>query len=88
MASRTAQQSLNTLVPSRAALVLYDHLLTMDREMHYMWSRGFSRASVLFFMLRYGAIAVAGIVTIFKLGLFITRSNAVRPSLLFSQRRS
>ncbi|KAM5543397.1 hypothetical protein V8D89_002648 [Ganoderma adspersum] len=39
-----------------AALLIYDHLLTFDREVRYIWSRGLSGSSFLYYAIRYPSL--------------------------------
>ncbi|KAL4248674.1 hypothetical protein ABKN59_006270 [Abortiporus biennis] len=41
------------------ALVLYEHIITVDQEVACIWRRKFNAASVLFIVNRYGVLAEA-----------------------------
>lgn len=49
---------------SFAAFVVYDYLLTSGREIRYIWRRGFSGPAILFYVMRYSALANAIFVVI------------------------
>ena len=53
IAALTARMSL--------ALLFYDHFLTFDREVRHIWARKRSASSILFFGIRYPALAVAAL---------------------------
>ncbi|KAH9930447.1 uncharacterized protein BXZ73DRAFT_101821 [Epithele typhae] len=56
-------------------LVLYDYLLTLDREIHYIWRRSVSSASILYLVLRYVSLA-AVVVTMLNLFPFPGKASA------------
>ena len=64
-------------------LVIYDFLLSLDREARYIWRRGFSSATVLYFLLRYGSLS-AVIITMLNLLPYDGKSSDVRDRQLFT----
>ena len=38
-------------------IILYDYLLTFDREVLYIWRRRFTSANIIYVLLRYVALA-------------------------------
>ncbi|KAM5543398.1 hypothetical protein V8D89_002649 [Ganoderma adspersum] len=50
-------------------LLIYDHVLTLGREVTYIWSRGWSRSCILFSLLRYTTLFYA-ILLVFFHGTF------------------
>lgn len=44
-------------IDGQPAILVYDTLLTFSRELDFIWKRKISVASVIFIMLRYGALA-------------------------------
>ena len=59
------------------ALFLYDYLITLDREVRYIWSHKFCNASVIFFILRYSYLT-AVILGIMDLVPLASKTDAVR----------
>ena len=59
------------------ALLFYDHFLTFDREVRHIWARKRSASSILFFGIRYPALAVAAL-TLTDLVPFTSKTDEVR----------
>ncbi|KAI0716601.1 hypothetical protein C8Q76DRAFT_794885 [Earliella scabrosa] len=58
-------------------LLFYDHFLTFDREVRHIWARKRSASSILFFGIRYPALAVAAL-TLTDLVPFNSKTDEVR----------
>lgn len=47
------------------ALLCYDHLLTFDREVRYIWPRGLCGSSILYFAIRYPSLVYISLLMYF-----------------------
>ncbi|KZT07034.1 uncharacterized protein LAESUDRAFT_652262, partial [Laetiporus sulphureus 93-53] len=65
------------------ALVLYDYLLTIGDEYHYIWKARLSFSCILFYACRYSA-ALDCIVTVWSMASFATWST---PTVTFAALR-
>ena len=61
-------------------IILYDYLLTFDREVLYIWRRRFTSANIIYVLLRYVALASL-IVTMLNVFPFAGKTSTVSVSV-------
>lgn len=66
------------LTTSTLALFLYDYLLTLDREIRYIWTHVFCTSSAFFLLLRYSYL-VTVILGIMDFAPVASKTEVVRP---------
>ena len=62
-------------------MLIYDTLLTFDREVRYIWRLPVTLSAVLFFLMRYIALSAACVLVLLEITPLVTGSIVV--SLLF-----